>query len=210
MLKRSFAQVAVVALAAALVVAPVGQTARAQTAQGATNFSISFPNVVVLHYFANLGMEISTSDLTEFLIGNTDGEKVESDATGVTISDASGTLTADANITPSALDEDVTAVTLHIQNAWAVRAVGTGTGNNVTMTFDSADSSLTGPGTTSMGASDYFVGTGTSAPTANTVSFAAPGLFTPQQGSISMELDLTNATQSGTYSGSWTLQVDVT
>ncbi len=209
MLKKGFARVAVVALlAATMVVAPVSKDAQAQSAQGATAFSISFPSVVVLHYWSALNMTLSTAELTDFLIGNTTGNDDRGTKGAVTISDNAGTFEADAAITSSVTDP--AAVTLHVQNAWAVRAVGTAALPNVTMSFTASSTTLTGPGANSIGASNYFVGTGGGVPSTSTVSFAAPGLSTPEVGDISLDLNLTGAGQSGTYSGSWTLQAEIT
>lgn len=209
MLNESLTRVALVALlGATLVVAPVSKDAQAQSAQGATAFSISFPSVVVLHYWSTLNMTLSTADLTDFLIGNTAGNDDRGTKGSVSIADVSGTMTADAAITSSVTGP--TAVTLHIKNAWAVRAVGTAAKPNVTMSFTASSSSLSGPGTNTMAASNYFVGTGGGVPSSATVSFTAPGLVTPEVGDIALDLDLTGAGQSGTYSGSWTLKAEIT
>jgi len=207
--KKNLTRVAVAAmLAATLVVAPLSEDAQAQSAEGTTAFSITFPSVVVLHYWSILNMTLSTAELTDFLIGNTTGEDDRGTQGSVAISNNAGTMEADAAITSSVTDP--TAVTLHIQNAWAVRAIGTSGTPNVTMSFTASSATLTGPGVNSMGASSYFVGTGGSVPTLTTVTFAAPGLSTPEVGDVALDLDLTNAAQSGTYSGSWTLQAEIT
>lgn len=209
MQSKSYARVALVGLmAVTLLVAPVSRDVQAQSAQGATAFSISFPSVVVLHYWSALNMTLSTADLTNFLIGNTTGDDDEGTKGSVSIADVSGTMTADAAITSSVTDP--TAITLHIQNAWAVRAVGTTALPNVTMSFTASAASLSGPGTNSIAASNYFVGTGGSVPSTATVSFAAPGLAAPQVGDVALDLNLPGAGQAGTYSGSWTLQAEIT
>jgi hypothetical protein len=209
MLNKSLARVGVVAiLALTLVVAPVSKEAQAQSASGATAFTIAFPSVVVLHYWSTLNMTLSTADLTDFLIGNTTGEDDRGTKGSVTISNNAGTLEANADITTTA--SDVTGITLHIQNAWAVRAVGTAALPNVTMSFTASSASLTGPGANSIAASNYYVGTGGGVPSAATVSFAAPGLVNPEIGDIAFDMDLTGAGQSGSYSGSWTLQAEIT
>ena len=209
MLNKSFARLAVVALlAATLVVAPVSKLAHAQTATGATAFTITFPSVVVLHYWSTLNMTLSTAEMTDFLIGNTTGDDDRGTKGAVTISNNAGTMEADAAITSSVTDP--TAMTLHIQNAWAVRAVGTGSGNNVTVSFTASSASLAGPNANSIAASNYSVGTGGAVPSAATVSFSAPGLSTPEVGDVALDLDLSGAGESGSYSGSWTLQAVVT
>ena len=102
MLNRSFARVTVVALVAAtMVVVPMSPDVQAQSASGATAFSISFPNVVVLHYWSALNMTLSTSVLTNFLIGNTSGDDDQGTKSSVAISDNAGTFEADAAITSS-------------------------------------------------------------------------------------------------------------
>ncbi len=195
-------------MAAIMVVAPVSQDVQAQSASGATAFSISFPNVVVLHYWSALNMTLSTSVLTNFLIGNTTGDDDRGTKGSVAITDNAGTFEADAAITSSV--NSTNAITLHIQNAWAVRAVGTGSGNNVTVSFTASSASLTGPNSTSIAASNYYVGTGGAVPSAATVSFSAPGLSTPEVGDVALDLNLSGAGESGSYSGSWTLQAVVT
>ncbi|NKB89656.1 MAG: hypothetical protein GKS06_15675 [Acidobacteria bacterium] len=210
--KKSFARVALIALlAATLVVAPVSKEAAAQSASGATAFSISFPNVVVLHYWSQLNMAISTNDLTSLLIGNTSGDSDEGTAPAsgtISITDNSGTLEADANISYSSAT-DVSDITLHIQNAWAVRAVG-GSGEEVQMSFTASSSSLSGPTGNSIDVNNYFVGaSGGSAPSSSTYNFTPPGLVNPEVGDIALELDMTDAEESGNYTGSWTLQAEI-
>jgi hypothetical protein len=210
MLNKSFARVAIVAiLAMTLVVAPVSKEAQAQSASGATAFTIAFPSVVVLHYWSTLNMTLSTADLTDFLIGNTTGDDNEGTKGSVTISESSGNLEANADITSTTVN-GITAVTLHIQNAWAVRAVGTAAKPNVTMSFTASSASLSGPGSNSIAASNYFVGTGGGVPSAATVTFPAPGLATPEVGDVAFDMNLTGATESGSYAGSWTLQAEIT
>ena len=211
MLKKSFARVALVALlAATLVVAPVSKEAVAQSASGATAFSIVFPNVVVLHYWSTLSMEISTADLTDLLIGNTTGADDQGDrpASGtIAISNNAGTLETDAAITYAGVT-DVSSVTLHIQNAWAVRAVA-GSGEEVQMSFTASDAALDGPGSNEIDVNNYWVGESGSVPGSSTYNFTPPGLVTPEVGDIALELDMTDATESGSYSGNWTLQAEI-
>jgi len=209
MLNRSFARLGLVALlATTLVVAPVSKDVQAQSASGATAFSISFPNIIVLHYWSTLNMTLSTAEMSDYLIGNATGDDDVGTAGGIVISNNAGTMEADADIEPSISISDPTAMTLHIQNAWAVRAVGAA-GALVEMSFTAESATLTGPGTSSMAAGTYFVGTGGGVPAAATVTFNPPGLGTPEVGDVAFDLDLTNADESGTYSGSWTLQAAI-
>jgi hypothetical protein len=209
MLKKGFARLTLVALlAATLVVAPVSKEAAAQSASGATSFSIVFPNVVVLHYWSTLSMQISTADLTDLLIGNTTGADDQGSSGTISISNNAGTLETDAAITDTGVT-DVSAVTLHIQQVWAVRAVA-GSGEDVQMSFTASSASMSGPNSTSIDVDNYYVGaTGGAAPSSATYDFSPPGLVTPEIGDIALELDLTDATESGTYSGSWTLQAEI-
>ena len=207
---KTFARVVLVGLmAATLVVAPMNQDAQAQSASGATAFSISFPNVVVLHYWSALDMTLSTAVLTNFLIGNTTGDDDRLGKTGVVITDTGTNFEAEAAITSSVTSP--TAITLHIKNAWAVRAVGTTSGKNVTVSFSATDASLAGPTGNTIGATAYSVGLASAtAPSAATVSFPSPGLVTPELGDVALDLDLTGAGEAGNYAGSWTLQATVT
>ncbi len=93
MLNRSLARLALVALlAATLVVAPVSRDVQAQSASGSTAFSISFPNIIVLHYWSVLNMTLSTAQMSDFLIGNTTGDDDVGTAGGIVISNNAGTM----------------------------------------------------------------------------------------------------------------------
>ena len=99
MLIKSFARVATVALVAmTIVVAPVGQTAKAQTATGATAFTINFPEVIVLHYWSQLDMTLAADQVTQYLLTQADGEDDLGTTTGVVISGGS---TFSANVSAS-------------------------------------------------------------------------------------------------------------
>lgn len=206
---KRFVRVALAtAIVATLVVAPVTPNANAQSATGATSFSINFPKVIVLHYWSSLTVDLSTNVMTNFLIGQTTGDDDQGTQSGVSITDNGTNFEVDAAIT-STIPGDPSSITLHIENAWAVRAVGA-SGDNVTMSFDSAPTDLSGS-SDSIAVSNGRLGDGaTLASYGTTDSFTPPGLVSPTTGGVAIDLDLTNATEQDTYTGSWTLKAEIT
>ena len=95
-----------------------------------------------------------------------------------------------------------TAVPLTLQNVWAVRAIGgTSTGTTVGIGLGTA-TTLNGPTPATIVISTPTVSTTpvTSGNNTTAVTFPDPGLGTAQQGNVGLNLNLSNATNSGLYS----------
>ncbi len=114
-------------------------------------------------------------------------------------------LEADASLTASGLDSDLSSVELHINNAWAVRALG----STVTMTFTAP--TLTDAGSNTIPVSAGKIGDGTvlsSYGTGSKAGITAQGMGTPITGGVAMTLDLSDV-GDGAYSGTWTVAAEV-
>jgi hypothetical protein len=215
MLSKGLTRVSLVALVAAmLVVVPVADTARAQNpAQGETNFTIRVPKVVVLHYWANLRVDLTTAVFTTFLTGDDELES-EGDQLGVNVTAgvAAGTdFVADADLQPSALGgDDLTSVVLHINNAWGVRAMGDAD-DVVRMTFSAGPSTLTGASSgETIAVSGAVLGDGTDRSTYSAQDDHSPsGMGTATLGGVAMTLNMSTITEADDFEGTWTVSAEV-
>lgn len=210
MLSKGLTRVSLVALVAAmLVLAPVADTARAQSASGDTSFTINVPKVVVLHFFQSLTVDVGTAALAQ-LANSTNGtapnyNDYDQGAGGSVTASVNGTLLeANASLTASGLNSDLSTVELHINNAWAVRALG----STVTMTFTAPTLAQGGESIT---VSNGKIGDGTVLGTYGVGSksgIAAQGMGTPITGGVAMTLDLSDV-GDGAYNGTWTVAAEV-
>jgi hypothetical protein len=158
----------------------------AQTStSGATSVTVNLPNIIILHYFSAVTVTITAADLTTYIGLTTPVDEGSATASG-------GFGNHDLNLSASidAPTGNLTAAPLTLQNAWAVRALGTG---NVAMTFARTSATLTNAsgGTIAM----------TAASAVSPTSFAPPGLGNPRYGDVALVLDLTGARYSGNYAG---------
>jgi len=192
-------------LAAALVVgalALLGSVPALAQAQGSTTVSVQIPDIVILHYFSTIDVTIDANAMGTFLTGTPGNSALDEGAGSGTASVVGGTLQADVAMVPSALSGDATAALLVLQNAWAVRAVSLGAPASETqldVVVTTPTLSNVGLGT-SMTISSAAVtdGVGAAAPT---ITFATPGLGTPEIGDVELTLDMTLASGAGTYTG---------
>jgi len=179
---------------AALVGVPLAPTTQA-AAVGATDVDITLPDIVILHYFSDVDVEISNGALGTFLTGSL-GDSTIVETTPVL---AAGGFTQDLSISPtSALTGSPSAAVLTLQNAWAVRAISLAGGVNTELaianTDDTLDHTLTTATITVTG-----VAVDDGANNGATIQFASPGLVSPAVGDVELTLDLTNATNAGVY-----------
>ena len=206
MRNKSFARVALVAmLAATLVVVPVTESAKAQSASGSTSLSINFPEVVVLHYWTDLTMSISQDNLLNYVTGS------NGSGGGLALNDTGGagnldnSFTGDANVTTTVSGGSLSAAQVLIQNAWAVRALTDGTQVQVELT--SVPTQLAGT-STNIPVSAFYTSTG-GVGTSDTVTFNSPGLLNPEFGDVSFTMNFSSATEAGDYTGSFTIEATV-
>lgn len=171
----------------------IPSAAYAQTS-GATDVTISLPDMVILHYFSAVNVTVDADSL-EGHLAYTDGDTVdETTGTGTTTS-----LTTDLAITPTAATGDPSEVNLVLQNAWAVRALG-GADSSIEISIANTTSTLTNTngGSLSVSAAGVQVDGGGFD---TTKTFVPTGLVTPKKGDVQLTLDLTNSTRSGDYVG---------
>ena len=179
--------VAVVALlmAAAPASAPVS---------GQTDISIDLDPLIILYYYSDVNVDISADALGGFLVtGYATGEVDRGATTGADFD-------ADLDVNDD-LDGDETAAYLALRNLWPVRALA-GADVRVSVAVDTG--TLNGPGGSGASIAIDAAGlrlSGGSGNGAADVTFAPVSLWVPQRGDVVLELDLTDATHSGSYTG---------
>jgi len=176
-------------------------------ATGSTTVSVQIPDIVILHYFSTVDVTINANEMGSFLTGVPDDSSFDEGTGSAAATLSGGVLQADLNMTPTALTGDPTAAVLLLQNAWAVRAVSLGNpGSQTQLDVTVTTPTLTNGGTSSMTISSATVSDGVG-PAAGTITFATPGLGTPEIGDVELTLDMTLASDAGTYTGGvFTLQ----
>jgi len=178
-------------------------------ATGSTTVSVQIPDIVILHYFSTVDVTIDANEMGSFLTGVPGDSSFDEGAGAAAATLTGGVLQADLAMTPSALTGDPTAAVLLLQNAWAVRAVSLGNpGSQTQVGVTVTTPTMTNGGTSSMSISSAAVSDGVS-PAAATITFATPGLGTPEIGDVELTLDMTLASDAGTYTGGvFTLQAE--
>jgi len=180
----------------ALALMPAAPPTMAQ-ATGATDVSITLPDIVILHYFSTVNVTVTSTALGTFLTGNPGDSSIDEGAANP----AAGGFSPDLAMSPSALSNNPAAAVLTLQNAWAVRAISLG------LPLSETQLAITNTGATlnhatsaaSMTISGVAVDDGTS--NGATITFSTPGLFSPEVGDVELTLNMTNATDAGLYSG---------
>ncbi len=185
---------ALIGLIALMMISLAPSTLMAQ-ASGNTSVDITLPNIVILHYFSSVSLTVDQIALENFLTGG--GNSIDEGAVGP-IPLTGSPLTGNLAIVPSALTGDPSSVGVTLQNAWAIRSIGT-SGNNTTVAIAAGATSLTAGTGETLDLSAFQVSNG-GAPAAS-ISFPHPGLVNPELGDVLFTMDLTNATVSGNYSG---------
>lgn len=188
-MKRLLFAVTIALVALSLNSAPV-----AAQATGATDVDITLPDIVILHYFSNVDLAISSTVMGNFLVGS-GGDSSYDEGTSTP---GGGGFTFDLNIGPSALTGDPSSASLVLENAWAVRSLSLAGGTNTQLVISVTDATLDHVSTTaSMAITAAIVDDG--ATSGSTITFAATGLHTPRIGDVELTLDMTNAVNAGEY-----------
>ncbi len=176
----------------------IGVTPPDTEAQVDVDIDITLQGITILHYFSNIDVTIDSTALAQALgyAGTTVDEGTHSGAITVSASPFSGD--ADLATDLTAPTGDPSAIDLTIQNVWAVRSITAAGTNTVTTAITDAvlSHSVQGVGT-DISISNARVTDGVS--TGASVQFNSPGLFSPQFGSVILELDMTTATHTGEY-----------
>ncbi len=189
----------VVVIVGALLSAP---PAYAQ-ASGSTDIDITLPDIVVLHYWSNIDINVPKAALAALLTGGT-GDTGEDEGTAnggsaINVALSGGNLAANTSVsTTMSGTGDPSAVVMVLNNAWAVRSISLAGGTSTKLEIATTDTKLDHQTTTAtIGVSGLKVDDGTSSGTS--ITFTAPGLVNPKIGAVQMTLDLTNATNAGAY-----------
>lgn len=173
---------------ATLLAFPLGNSAKA--ASGSTDVTVTLPNILILHYLSSLTLSFDGTDR----VYKEGGLTSESVTLGT-----SATLDAELE---STADWDGDSVTLTVQNSWAVRGFGTA---NVYASSTSPTLALSGT-TSSIGMGAFSVsqtdgsGAGTSTVPLE-IDLDGIGWDKAKIGGVSFTLDLSSATDDGTYTG---------
>lgn len=170
-----------------LVLLPVGAYGQAT---GTTNVDVQVPNLVILHYFSQVDISLSSADLAG-LFDTTDNQ-----------GEASGSgFSVDLAIAPTGGAGSVGSAALTLKNAWAVRAINANGVASTTVTITvAAGTKMTGPNGSVIDVTGASINaTGDAA--GNPITFAAPGIATPQTGDVNLTLDLSDAVEAGSYTG---------
>ncbi|PLZ47376.1 hypothetical protein [Fischerella thermalis] len=163
-----------------------------QTQDVTINYTV--PEILYLRTFQTVNMTLDTTLLGATLTAQGTGfVGKDYDPTNATVTIDPVTGTADVTLDQTSPFGNLAAIQQSIPELYAVWSNSTGT----------VDVNLTSTTLTEAGGQTIAVNSIT--PTAD--NFAAPGLDTPQIGGADLDLDLTNATVMGTYTG--TITVDV-
>jgi hypothetical protein len=185
--------------AAALALVLFAPTVQAQ-AVGATDIDITIPDIVILHYFSSVSVEIDGAEMGAFLTGTSSAAQAGSEAP---VSVGPGGFTQNLNINPTGLTGNPSAAVLTLENAWAVRAISGGASTQTRVAIANTGGTLDrpAPSTASITISTVGVNDGDGGATGLTADFAVPGLVNPEFGDVQLTLDLTSATEAGAYTG---------
>ena len=189
-----------VALCAALLLVAL-PTVVAQAAPTATQFKLILQPVTLLYYYSGIDLTLDAATLTTLALPAGGGTQLPAKA--LTASGSASTLTANAAIAPARTNR-MNAIQLTLDNAWAVRAIGSRNGRTtVSVRFASGSTAtLTTPG--AAGARIVL-----SRLSATPRRFTPRGLGTVQNGRLRMRMDLSRARAAGSY-GTATIRISVT
>lgn len=201
-----FSRIAALAL---LLGAGLGFAPGAQAQTGSTNVAIDVTNgITILYYYDALTVQTNLANVVTLpatgcapAAGDTRACNLGTGGT-VVASETPGNITAAFTITPPTLGA-LNAVTLNLNNVWAVRALGGGA--NTTVSISNTAATLTN-GASTIGLSNWLVGS--SAPTviapANSINFADPGLVNARTGNVVVTANFTGTSTVGVHAAAGT------
>ena len=168
-------------------------TTHAATATGQTVFKVRLQPIVVLDYYSEIDLNINSTAL-QTLVGTPAGQA----ATAITATAGGAALTADAAITPSAVN--LSAVQLTINNAWAVRSISTPSTGSTTVTIGL--NAAAGTTATLTGVVDTASTIGLSNPGTSFAGLTGgTGFASPVKGDVKMTMNLSTAKSADNYAG---------
>lgn len=181
-------------------------------AQANVDVNITISNgITILYYYSQLDITLNATTLAGLLTtGCTPGTLADTyncdrgNPGGVTATATAGTLTASFTGPTGPAGLNTAAVPLVLSNVWSVRAVGGSSANTTVQISRGANNTLNNGAAAILINDRYGINTGATAAltgaSPQTATFPDPGLGGLTTGSVSLELDLTNATATGAYS----------
>ena len=182
----------VVGTVALLIASPVHAQA---TATGNTTVAIDIPDIVILHYFSAVNVQLDAAAMGGYLTAGVTA--VDEGVDGGPAALIGGQFELNLGMTPTGLTGDPTSAVLLLQEAWGVRAIGRpGANTQVAITVPTPNLNNAGSQIAIGGAT---VAQGVS--NAATITFPAPGLAPALIGDVELTLDFTNTTTAGNHTG---------
>lgn len=166
-------------------------------AQGDTAISIDIPDIVILHYFSTVDVQLDAATMGNFLTGGT--TLFDEGGAGGLASEVGGQFQLDLAINPDPLTGDPSNAVLLLQNAWAVRSISGGATSETEVAITVVGTStLSG----AAGSEIEMVGAGVDigGGAAVSVSFT-PSLSPPVTGDVVLTLDFGLTTAAGSHAG---------
>ncbi len=194
---RASALAASLAMALGMALAPT--PAAADTATGSTTFKVILQPTTLLYYYSEVDLTIPQSALLALAGGNPAALGTQALSASGTATTLSATLTSPAG----AVAGGISSAALTLSNFWAVRSITTPGSGNTTVSVAFSGSGSTATAATLKGATTGSTATiGLSGLATSNGTFAGTGLGgTPQTGSVSMNMNLSNASTADTYQG---------
>lgn len=174
-----------------------------QTRAASVNLSVTLPKVTILDYYSSINVNIDSASLLTAL--NTKNENSLNAAPAGTLSASTGSLNLALGALSASATGSLSALTLNINNAWAVRSLQSSSGANTTVSAVLATATLSN-GTS---ATDKITMTaleptsGSTTGSGGNISVTGTGLAPSKAvvGGYTMTMDLSNATSAATYTG---------
>jgi hypothetical protein len=183
---------------AACATASIAETARAVDAT--PDVEVSIPDVIYLKTFSKFVCNFPATSL----ITPVPTAGVSTGTATISASPSVGSISGDAAIVTTSPFTTIGSQKCDALNAFAVWGTGGATGNvKVDTLVDTASlaNTLSATKTMTLSSAKFDVNGNTLGNPLASVTFGAPGLATPYKGDIRLDLDITNATRSGTYTG---------
>ena len=164
-------------------------------ATGNTTVSIDIPDIVILHYFNTVDVQIDAAAMGSFLTGGPTA--IDEGVDGGLATENTGQFELNLGMIPTGLSNDPTSAVLLLQEAWGVRAIGNpGANTDLTITVPTP---ILANGGSQIAIAGAAVESG--ALSGPTILFPAPGLAPALIGDVRLTLNFTNTTAAGIHAG---------
>ena len=168
-------------------------------ATGTTNIDIDFPPLIILYYFGEINIDITTAALAGIVTGGAGDTAIDEAGGGITAT----AFTDDVSIPGTTSFTSPASVNIDLLNAWGVRAIANAAGADVRVTVALTSGTLTDP----VSSDTITINSVTTTSPSGAGAFAAfaditpAGLGTVIRGDVRLNVDLTGAGQEGNYDG---------